>query len=303
MVGLYAINLQEPQSSENAAINIPSLSALENTVRNGTLLCSVAGGVFKVPIKAWSKQPKSYNQCLCNVEKAVEAFRRIKELPPGMFYAGMEDDIVRGEWSIIVELLFELSNAPNSNITLSRIVDSSRKESRINWRGESTAEIIPIQNKRSSSKNPTESQTTNILASDLLGLDCNTNHLPAGSVDIYPKKSGNCESAVRNNADNGALNQSKKTVDSFGDKEPSDDDLDVLLGIGSMGITKPAPTDSEVAAIMGESISSKLIRELEEAARYEAQTTKPQGNVTNVNLPTSNSTGQTSKSSADIFPG
>lgn len=302
VVGLYAINLQEQQRGEHGPINVPSLPALENIIRNGTLLCSIAGGVFKTPIKTWSKQPKSYNQCLYNVEKAIECFQRVKELPPGVFYAGVEDDIVRGEWSIIVELLFELASVPNKNIKLCRKEEPNHELPPPRWGAENAAEIIPIKEKRLSGMGPSQSQTLNIFESDLLDSDCSTPHLPVGSADIYPEMSGNPESAVPNSKNCGGTYHQEKTVDSRR-KEPESDDLIALLGIGSMGITKPSPTDSEVAAIMGESISSKLIRELEEAASCAAKPVQVQENFTVASEPADSATSRTSKSSPDIFPG
>lgn len=249
-MGLYAIHMQDVRAGQNS-VNVSSLQQLENTIRNGTLLCSVVGGIFDVPIKAWSKSPKSYNQCLGNVDKAIDGIRRIQAFPQDILYGGIADDIVRGEWSVIVELLHQLCSLPRDRVALfKRREHLELKRERPIWEDPHRTEIVPTRPsvyKPVTSKDTIESAskdpTKDIFLEELFHHESSALHLPDEGADLYPSRAGPTEP---------------------GHTAHRDADLDTMLGIGD--VLPAAAADSEVAAILGESISSKLIRELEEAA-------------------------------------
>ena len=302
VVGMYALNLQESFAADGKSLSISSLSQLENMLRNGTLFCAIANDIFKINIKPWSKRPKSYNQCLSNVQKAIEGIRRITQLPQGTIYGGIEDDIVRGEWSVIVSLLYQLSLLVEADFSIARKKEKNEK-SRVSfeWGNGGSKNIVPHRSfceQNSSSfdlaKPPGSSDT---LAEEELMLDAfNTPHLPDPTADIYlaalPTEHNNSNSQRKECSNEVFISENAES-------QPSD--LDALLGLSSVKDwdenAMPLPPDSEVSAILAEGISSKLVRELEEARQNQVYGQKVSPSQKQ------SSSEERKKLSPDILPG
>lgn len=258
MVGLYALGLQEPRAGQTA-LCVNSLQQLENCIRNGTLLCSLADGVFGIPIKAWSKTPRSYNQCLSNVQKATEGLQRMRGFPL-VIYGGADDDIVRGEWSIIVELLHCLSTHPGGML-LNAKKPVSTTRSRPSWETVCNTEIVPsraasaVAERGSSSSDMKDAAPGDDIFDDTF-LPPKPPHVSNRAADLYPA------GAVKSISHTPLLRSQNRHED-------------VLLDVDIDDAYRTLPADSEVAAILSESISSKLIRELQAASIGAAREDSP----------------------------
>ena len=81
--------------------------ALESVVRDGTLLCALVEGCFRLPVAPYNQQPHSWQQCLSNAKKATAALRSLQGVgfSRRMLYQGVEEEIVRGNWDAVLGLL------------------------------------------------------------------------------------------------------------------------------------------------------------------------------------------------------
>jgi hypothetical protein len=85
-----------------------SLVSLESVIRDGTLLCELGKEVLHVPMHVWCRKPRSYNQCIANVRKAIAAFQAFAASKRMHLANRSEVEIVKGNWGEILSLLYDV---------------------------------------------------------------------------------------------------------------------------------------------------------------------------------------------------
>jgi hypothetical protein len=88
--------------------NLPSITTLEGPLRDGTLLCLLINKLFGNPIKGYHKSSKTYATSISNVIKCLNVLRLQRQVSRRFLYEGVEHEIVRGEWSVLLGLLEDM---------------------------------------------------------------------------------------------------------------------------------------------------------------------------------------------------
>lgn len=86
--------------------DLPSILILEGPLRDGTFLCDLVQKLCgDVAVVGVVKFPKSYKQKIENIRKAMNRLMCMRVLKSKYFRAGVERDIVMGDWAAILGLL------------------------------------------------------------------------------------------------------------------------------------------------------------------------------------------------------
>jgi hypothetical protein len=212
------------------------------------LLCAIAGEVFGQRVRSWSRSPKAYAQCLSNVQKAVEALRRCKGLPAESFFGGLEDDIVRGEWSVIVGFLYELCRSSQGGAADEALEEREGEKNKRKYSGDRKAavDLVP-------GYGQTQSDALDIAEEDPEREGCAQPQFPDKSRDLVPTPAAD----GFGRADGSGAEAVKRD-----ELKEHSDWLDEALGIAG---TSDREEITEIGAMLSESISSKLIREIDDA--------------------------------------
>jgi hypothetical protein len=87
----------------------PTVLALETYIKDGTLLCYLTESILNLPLKgSFYHHPHTYSQCLSNLMKCVTILRSCKCMPRRFLYSGVEEEIARGSWDVILGLLEDI---------------------------------------------------------------------------------------------------------------------------------------------------------------------------------------------------
>lgn len=88
--------------------DMPSIATLEGPLRDGTMLCLLAGKVLGRPVMGWHRKAKSFNTCVANLKKCTQALRSHPSMGLRFLYSGVEEDVAKGEWVAILGLLEDM---------------------------------------------------------------------------------------------------------------------------------------------------------------------------------------------------
>jgi hypothetical protein len=87
----------------------PTVLALETYIKDGTLLCYLTESILSLPLKgSFYHHPHTYSQCLSNLMKCLTILRSCKCMPRRFLYSGVEEEIARGSWDVILGLLEDI---------------------------------------------------------------------------------------------------------------------------------------------------------------------------------------------------
>ena len=219
------------------------------SLRNGTLLCALATDAFEQQVRTWCKSPKTYHQCLSNVQKAVEALRKSSKIKRDLFFGGIEDDIVRGEWSVIIGFLYELRCCYKGHHCEPEIFLSNIKRSQLK------ADLFP-----------SGDSASHVEDKEAYDYDPVSPVFPQNKVDLIPVPTY-VESIITEELKSDPLLDKQNLNNPLGDTLNSKDKwLDQALGL-TQEPSEVGEYSSEVEAMLTESISSRLLREMDEAVK------------------------------------
>jgi len=88
--------------------DMPSIATLEGPLRDGTILCLLAGKILGAPVMGWHRKAKSYSVSVANLRKCLQALRGSSHMSTRFLYTGVEEDIAKGEWAAILGLLEDM---------------------------------------------------------------------------------------------------------------------------------------------------------------------------------------------------
>lgn len=88
--------------------DMPSIATLEGPLRDGTMLCLLAGKILGSPVMGWNRKARSFSTSVSNLKKCTQALRSNPSMGLRFLYSGVEEDIAKGEWAAILGLLEDM---------------------------------------------------------------------------------------------------------------------------------------------------------------------------------------------------
>jgi hypothetical protein len=222
--------LSESMVLESILGNLPypnSVVNLESFIKDGTLLCLICTKILFIPIRnGWFPKPRSLKQCISNILKAIDALRNSSKLDSKFLFSGVENDIFRGNWSVIFGLLsdicrlskFEINDIEKTNLHPDGNLANAEKIGNQMTIENAIIDILPSK---------TKSSSTVEIYPILNEINNNSEQPPNWVFSTFePKKSSDFDNFVDETAKNMSLSKALSIDDETSDDEYSD------LGIG-----------------------------------------------------------------------